>query len=166
MDEELHDNPFPEDADDELARLAQETIESQVGMADSLSARTRCERVIALHRGGFVRDARDNFHAALVLLYGEKTSHYELARLFAYRSATMGESRAWCLQAMAWDRWLISMGKPQRFGTQIIKKDGRWSLGALDERVTDNDRALYAVPPLVFQQHRADKLHNQEDHDT
>jgi hypothetical protein len=64
---------------------------------------------------------------------------------------------------MAWDRWLVASGKPQRFGTQMIKQDGRWSLGAVDPATNDFERALYAVPPLYVQEQRAKQLQRQEE---
>lgn len=161
MDMDEEEQMMFEEPGDELARLAQETIEGQ--SSDLATIRTRCQRVIDLYANGSVRDARDNFHAALVLLYGEKPAHYELARTFARRAAREGEQRAWTLIAMAWDRWLIATGKAQRYGTQIIRQGGRWSLGIVDERVTDLERAFYGVPPLYVQRQRADQLQRQED---
>lgn len=162
--DELGENEFrEEDPSEELARMAQETIEGQVDGQDSATTRTRCQRVIDLYANGAVNDARDNFHAALVLLYGEKSAHYELAQTFARRAAKMGELRAWTLSAMAWDRWLLSVGKPQRFGTQIIKQGGRWSLGEVNPQISDLDRAFYGVPPLYVQQQRANQLQRQEE---
>lgn len=160
MDEE-EEQPLFEDPGDELARLAQETIEGQGN--DAAAVRTRCQRVIDLYANGAISDSRDHFHAALVLLYGEKPAHYELARTFARRAADQGEPRAWTLVAMSWDRWLLAVGRPQRFGTQIIKQGGRWSLGLVDEQVSDLDRAFYGVPPLYVQRQRADQLQRQED---
>ncbi len=160
MDEEQN---FDEDPSEELARLAQETLEAQAGPADPASARTRCQRVIDLYAKGVIQEARDNFHAAWVLLCGETQAHYSLARMFARRAAALGESRGWTLQAMAWDRWLVSLGKPQRFGTQIIKQGGRWSLGAVDPKVSDDERAMYGVPPLFVQQQQAELLQRQEE---
>jgi hypothetical protein len=125
--------------------------------------RIRCQRVIDLYANGSIEEPRDYFHAAVVLLYGEQAAHYELARTFAQRAAVQGEGRAWTVQAMAWDRWLLSKGEPQRFGTQIIKKNGLWSLGDIDQHITDLDRALYGVPPLYVQQQRARQLQHQED---
>jgi hypothetical protein len=63
---------------------------------------------------------------------------------------------------MAWDRWLVVSGKPQRFGTQIIKQGGHWSLGLVEPEVSDLERALYAVPPLYVQRQRAEQLERQE----
>lgn len=153
---------FGEDPGAELARLAQETIEAQSGTSDIEQNRIRCQRVIDLYAEGAIREARDNFHAALVLLYGETQAHYELARMFAHRATAMGDSRAWTVQAMAWDRLLLSQRKPQRFGTQIIKKGGVWSLGEVDPRVNDWERAMYGVPPLYVQQQRVEQLQRQE----
>ena len=65
--------------------------------------------------------------------------------------------------AAAWDRSLIGRGKPQRFGTQFIREGGRWSLGRVDARVTDAQRALYGVPPLWVQQQNVDQLQQRED---
>jgi hypothetical protein len=163
MDDWNLENQLPEDPGEELARLARETLESQSSANDSAAMRIRCQRVIDLYAAGSIVESRDSFHAALVLLYGEQSAHYELARTFAQRAAQAGETRAWSVSAMAWDRWLLSLGKPQRFGTQIIKKGGRWSLGELDPTINDTDRAMFAVPPLDVQQQRAEQLQRQED---
>lgn len=155
-------SPQSEEPSEELARLARETLEAQAGTPDPVGARQRCQRVIDLYAQGHVVDARDNFHAAWVLLCGETQAHYNLARMFARRATELGEMRAWTLQAMAWDRWLVAGGKPQRFGTQIIKQYGHWTLGAVDPTVRDVERAFYAVPPLYVQQQRAEQLEQQE----
>lgn len=154
---------FEESPGDELARLAKETIEAQSGTPDPAGARTRCQRVIDLYAKGVIQEANDHFHAAWVLLCGETQAHYELARRFAHRAALLGDDRAWTLQAMAWDRSLVAGGKAQRFGTQIIKQGGRWSLGVVDPGVKDEERAMYGVPPLFVQQQRAEQLQRQEE---
>jgi hypothetical protein len=152
-----------EEPGEELSRLAQETIEGQANGTDLATMRRRCQRVIDLYAKGAIRDARDNFNAALVLLYGEKTAHYDLARTFARRAAKLGEQRAWTLNAMAWDRWLLSIDKPQHFGTQIIKQGGNWSLGQVEEHTSDLERAFYGVPPLYVQLQRVEQLQRQEE---
>jgi hypothetical protein len=157
--------PESESISEELSRLARETIEAQSGMPDMAAARERCRRVIDLYTQGALNDGRDFFHAAWVLLGGETQAHYNLSRELARMATDLGEARAWTLRAMAWDRWLVARGVPQRFGTQIIKKDGIWSLGQVDPQVSDLDRALYAVPPLYMQRQRAEQLQSQEDRD-
>lgn len=152
------------DPSEELARLAQETIDAQASDADANAqiVRTRCKRVLELYAQNAVRDADDYFHAALVLLYGEGAHHYRMSRQFAKRSAELEDPRAWALQAMAWDRWLLATGRPQRFGTQIVRLDGQWTLGEVDEQVNDIERAFYGVPPLFFQQQRVHQLRQRE----
>ncbi|MCS6881239.1 MAG: hypothetical protein RMK84_02970 [Oscillochloridaceae bacterium] len=147
---------------EELERLARESLEAQADPSDLTAMRARCRRVIDLYAQGRIVDALDNFHAAWVLLCGESAAHFKLARMFARRAAELGEARSWTLEAMAWDRWLVASGKPQRFGTQILKQHGRWSLGAVDPAVSDLERAFYGVPPLYVQQQRVEQLRRQE----
>ncbi|MFV9507551.1 MAG: hypothetical protein AB4911_23625 [Oscillochloridaceae bacterium umkhey_bin13] len=160
-----HDLPEPphETPSEELERLARETLEAQTGTLDPVGARRRCQRVLALQTDGAIIDGRDYFHAAWVMLCGESQSHFALARRFAREATSQGEARAWTLQAMAWDRWLMANGKPQRFGTQIIKQNGRTSLGPVDPSVSDEERAFYAVPPLYVQRQLVEQRARQED---
>lgn len=153
----------PEDTSAELMRLARETVEAQSQPTDTATTRARCQRVIDLYTQGAIEGAEDFFHAGWVLLSGESQAHYSLARNFAHRAAQLGDARAWTLEAMAWDRFLIASGQRQRFGTQIIKQGGRWSLGPVDPKVTDLDRAMYGVPPLYVQQQQAEQLQRQEE---
>ena len=154
--------PPSEAPDEELERLARETLEAQAGTADPVGARRRCQRVSDLYAAGKGEAARDHVHAAGVMICGESQAHYGLARMFARRATELGEARGWSLRAMAWDRWLVAGGKPQRFGTQIIKQHGLWSLGAVEPEVSDLERALFAVPPLYIQRQRAEQLQRQE----
>ncbi|NJN16722.1 MAG: hypothetical protein HC822_10835 [Oscillochloris sp.] len=159
----LNEGATPENPSEELAALAREAVEAQAGTPDPIGARRRCQRVLDLYAAGHIQDARDNFHAAWVMLCGETQAHFGLARTFSRQSTEMGEDRAWTLRAMAWDRWLVATGKPQRFGTQLIRQGGRWSLGVVDPEISDLDRALFAVPPLFVQIQRAEQLQRQEE---
>ncbi|MFQ3663136.1 MAG: hypothetical protein SNJ69_12170 [Chloroflexaceae bacterium] len=161
-DDDPLEQPNRESPGEELERLARESLEAQSDLSDLDGMRRRCQRVIDLYAQGHITGPSDNFHAAWVLLCGETAAHFSLARMFARRAAELGEARAWTLEAMAWDRWLVATGKPQRFGTQILKQHGRWSLGAVDPTVSDLERALYGVPPLYVQQQRVEQLQRQE----
>ncbi|MEI8307124.1 MAG: hypothetical protein WCF99_08655 [Chloroflexales bacterium] len=163
MDDEEALTPERENPSEELVRLAREAIEAQIGSVDMAEARRRCQRVIDMYSEGLIHDGRDHFHAAWVMLCGETQDHYSMARMLARRATELGEERAWTLRAMSWDRWLVKSGHPQRFGTQIIKQDGRWSLGEVDPKVSDLDRALYAVPPLYVQRQSAEQLQRREE---
>lgn len=155
--------PQHETPSEELERLARETLEAQAGTLDPIGARRRCQRVFEIAAANGIVDGRDHFHAAWVMLCGESQSHFATARRFAREATLLGELRGWTLRAMAWDRWLMAGGQPQRFGTQIVKQGGRWSLGPVAPGVSDEERALYAVPPLYVQRQRADQRARQED---
>jgi len=149
----------------ELERLAEEQINDLDSTGDERARRGRArrERVLILYGQGALRSAQDNYHAALVMLYGDEVAHFELAKTFAQRAGTIGEPRAWSVIAAAWDRSLLGRGRPQRFGTQFIRENGRWSLGQIDPRVTDAQRALYGVPPLWVQQQNAAQLQQRDE---
>lgn len=157
-----------EDPSAELERLAEEQINDLDSTGDERTrrGRTRRERVLALYGQGALRSPQDNYHAALVMLYGDDIAHFELAKTFAQRAGALGESRAWSVIAAAWDRSLLGRGQPQRFGTQFVREQGRWSLGQVDPRVTDAQRALYGVPPLWVQQQNAEQLQRREEDDS
>jgi hypothetical protein len=149
----------------ELERLAEEQINDLNSESEDRLRRgkERRERVVALYAAGMITSAQDNYHAALVMLYGEDLAHFDLARTFARRAAAVGEPRAWSLIAASWDRALLARGAPQRFGTQFVRENGRWSLGAVDPTVSDSLRAFYGVPPLWVQQQNAEQLQRREE---
>jgi hypothetical protein len=154
-----------EDPSTELERLAEEQINDldSTGEERSRRGRERRERVLALYGQGALQSAQDNYHAALIMLYGDDVAHFELSKTFARRGAALGEGRAWSVVAAAWDRSLIGRGLPQRFGTQFIRDNGRWSLGRVDPRVSDAMRALYGVPPLWVQQQNVSQLQQRDE---
>lgn len=158
--------PFiPEDPSDELERLAEE----QLADADSESddrrgrGRQRRSRVLELYNQGVILSADDHYHAALVMLYGEDVTHYELSRTFARRASALGSARSWSIIAAAWDRSLIQRGRAQRFGTQFVREHGQWTLGRVDPGVTDAERAMYGVPPLWVQEQAVARLRRREE---
>jgi hypothetical protein len=155
----------PEELSRELERLAEEQMNDidTEGEERSRRGKQRRERVVTLYAQGALRSGEDNYHAALIMLYGEELAHFDLARTFARRATSIGEPRAWSVIAAAWDRALLARGRPQRFGTQFIREDGNWSLGKVDPRVTDSERAMYGVPPLWVQQQNVEQLRRREE---
>lgn len=156
----------PEELSAELERLAEEQVSDLDNESEERKTRSkqRRERVVALYARGAIRLGQDYYYAALVLLYGDDMAHFDLSLKFAKRAAAMGEQRAWSVIAAAWDRALLARGRPQRFGTQFIRDgNGRWSLGRVDTRVNDYQRALYGVPPLWYQQQNVEQLQRREE---
>lgn len=155
----------PENVSKELERLAEEQLsDAESDSGDRIRrGKDRRQRVLELYGRGEVRTPDDHYHAALVMLYGDDIQHFDLARTFAKRATALGSQRAWSIIAAAWDRSLIARGRPQRYGTQFIRDKGRWTLGNVDTRITDSDRAFYGVPPLWVQQQAVDRLQRRED---
>ena len=68
--------------------------------------------------------------AALILQHGHCPRHFEMAYELARRAHEAGATDAeWLMQA-AYDRWQLSLGKPQKYGTQ---PDFRPGAGGCDE---------------------------------
>jgi hypothetical protein len=88
--------------------------------------------------------------AALILQHGNDTTDYWTAHELALQSVQMGNADAKWLAAATLDRYLLTKGQPQKYGTQSITDDktGQLELYKVDPTVTDSERALWNVPPI------------------
>lgn len=110
----------------------------------------RFQEVKAQLDGG-LRAPEDFFFAAAVLNHSEEIADNQLAHELAVRAATLAPSSllARALAGAADDRLQMRAGLPQKYGTQFVRDgDGGWSLYPVDERVSDEQRAKWALPPL------------------
>jgi len=87
-------------------------------------------------------------YVAYLLQHGNSEYEYKLAHDYAQKAIAMGSSVTKWLYAATLDRWLISQGKKQKYGTQFKFENGNWELLSTDESVTDEERKEYGVPPL------------------
>lgn len=117
-------------------------------------------RVIELMQQGAAHVAVDYLHAAMVLQHGNATADYELANQWAKEAVKLAptDPRARWLVVATTDRALMSAGKPQRFGTQYHKVNGRWALYDVDPSVTDEERMAWKAPPLDVARDRLRQL--------
>ena len=124
--------------------------ERRDGQSDGMAQRDekRREQVEHLIAGGQLNSADDYFHAAMLFQHGRHADHYRRAHEFAVRAAELGSENGRWLAAAAYDRWLMSEGKPQKYGTQYRADGGRWVLYDVDPQTTDEERAEWNVPPL------------------
>jgi hypothetical protein len=106
--------------------------------------------VLFLHDLDSIKTALDYHHGAYILQHGETLQDFALAHEFAKKAVELGDESAKWLFAATLDRYLLSTGHLQKFGTQFqINKDGEPELvGQIDETVTDEERIKYNVPPL------------------
>jgi hypothetical protein len=84
--------------------------------------RIRLQRVKTLYRAGQITDPMDQYRAALVYQHGSCTDEFQIA----YELATAAEAGHGVpnahppLSHLAYDRWQLSLGKQQKYGTQLL----------------------------------------------
>lgn len=148
----------------ELARQDQQDRRPGAGEIDwqfvAPRDRERARRVKEIVAAGGAKTPDDRYHAALVLQHGEEVADFELAHELAKGAAEADADLpgARWLAAAALDRALVQSGKPQKYGTQSIRKDGVWSLAEVDPAVSDAERALWEVPPLAESRRQAETM--------
>jgi len=140
---------------DELARMYEED-QSDRRPKESIDwkivvprDRAREARVKELYVAGRLKTGNDYFRAALVLQHAMSPEDYLLAHEFCIVAIFKGTD-ARSLAAASEDRFLRSIGRLQRYGTQSSKTgDFYWSLGAVDPLVTDALRMEMDVRSLA-----------------
>lgn len=122
--------------------------------------KARQERVHQILAEGGARTAADHFHAAMVFQHGDSDDEIAKAHELSLKAAELDPEHrvARWLAAAAKDRLLMRQGKPQLYGTQFKKVDGKWVLHEVDPSVTDEERAKWGCPPLAEAQKRVEVL--------
>lgn len=156
--------------DAELARLFQEDqsdrapLEKEGKPIDWTVVAKRDEarllRVKELYSANRLRTGADYYHAAMVLQHAQVPEDFLLAHELCVVAIGKGEERAKWLAAASQDRYLMKIGRPQRFGTQY-KNDGpgtAWYLYQTDAGVTDELRQAYNVPTLEKARERVGEI--------
>lgn len=90
-----------------------------------------------------------NCHYACLLLMHSGTndsSIYKRAHEYAKKAIKLGSNVTKWLYAASLDRWLVSQGKPQKFGTQYDTLTG--IISDYDPSTSDQERSKYGVLPL------------------
>jgi len=90
-----------------------------------------------------------NCHYSCLLLmhsWSDDSSVYKLAHEYAQKAIKLGSNVTKWLYAASLDRWLVSQGKPQKFGTQFKTTTG--IIYGYDTSTSDKERSEYGVPPL------------------
>lgn len=94
-----------------------------------------------------VASGRAFYIAALIFQHGDCPDHYKFATELAAKAIELGyEENRW-LYAAALDRYLLSIGEREKFGTQTTGVCPG-TLEFYDPETTDEERAVYDVPTL------------------
>ncbi len=121
-------------------------------------------RVKELYRANQLKTGADYYHVAMILQHAPAPEDYLLAHELCVVAISKGEERAKWLAAASEDRFLMNIGRPQRFGTQF-RSDGPnapFRLYKVDESVTDELRRELKVPSLAESKKREAMLNEKK----
>lgn len=146
---------------DQTDRNSHDINWDEVSKRDSL----RRIRVNEILESNGIITARDFKNAAMVFLHGNDSSDYGKAVRFMKKAIELDSTINKWLFAAASDRYLLSIGEPQIYGTQYIKMgDEPWKIALIDtSKITDAERIEYGVETLN-QQIQKVILMNSENH--
>jgi hypothetical protein len=109
----------------------------------------REKRVKEMYTAGELHTGADYYNVAMVLQHGKTPEDFLLAHELCIIAIMKGENRAKWLAAASEDRFLMAIGRPQRFGTQYRSTaGGPTELYQTQEGVTDDLRREMNVPRL------------------
>lgn len=137
---------YTEDQSDREPKEGQSINWALVGPRD----KKRLERVREMYQGDKLATGPDYYYSAMILQHSSTATDYLLAHELCVVAISMGESRTKWLAAASEDRFLQSIGRSQRFGTQY-KSNGPntpFLLGKIEDGVTDNLRRAFNAPTL------------------
>ncbi len=124
----------------------------------------RREKVIVLESEKKLKTSNDVYNAALIFQHGRDSTDYLKALNFIKKSIELDSTRNKWLFAAITDRYLLSIGKPQIYGTQYQKHgiDKPWRLGEIDTtKVSDDERIEFGVETLEQQREKVKRLNKE-----
>jgi hypothetical protein len=120
----------------------------------------RERRVKALYAAGQLNTGADYYHAAMILQHAMTPDDFLLCHDLSVVAIAKGEPKGKWLAAASMDRFLVSVGRPQRFGTQYgaARPGFPIRMSPVDPTVTDGLRSELGVPPLAELKQRESKM--------
>ncbi|UWZ84313.1 hypothetical protein [Occallatibacter riparius] len=115
---------------------------------------------------GKVETGREYFFVALLFQHSGDPNELMLAHVLAVTAASKGFFHAKWMAAATMDRYLLSIGQPQIFGTQSRMENGKWTMEPYARTaISDALRHEWCVIPLADQE-RVLKAYEQGGADT
>ncbi|MDO6391508.1 hypothetical protein Q4E40_15320 [Pontibacter sp. BT731] len=101
------------------------TIGAYLGLFENNMAKRdsiRLAQVRQLYQDNQISLPKDKFYAAFVFHHSKKSAFFEIAQKLAGEAAAVSELKddyvvQWLARA-TYDRWMVSLGKPEKYGTQ------------------------------------------------
>jgi hypothetical protein len=122
----------------------------------------RVNKVRQIVAADLLTTAQDYANAARILQHGDKATDYQKAQELSIKAFELGEEDMLRHSGLAEDRYLLAIGKAQKYGTQFFCEPERgWQLYPVDTTVTDEERAQLSIEPLAEMELKIEKL-NQE----
>lgn len=120
-------------------------------------------RVQQLLDSGKVNTGKDFAKAAMIFQHGDDSTSYAKAIELIKKAIEIDTTINNWLFAAATDRYLLSIGKPQIYGTQYYKEEGSyWILENYDSlKISDKERKKYGVRTLKQQRAELQKMNSQ-----
>ncbi len=156
VSEEL-DRIYREDQDDRASIDALKPEERYNALQEVVKKdNLRSDRVREIVWNKELKDGADFLHSAMIFQHSGKIEDYAFAHLLALRASEMGyqpqekEVDPLWLAAAAKDRWLVSIGQLQDYGTQYVgnKETGEMTRRPVNPNITDEERRKWHAKPL------------------
>lgn len=106
------------------------------------------KEILKMLKEGKIKTSDDFYRAAWFFHHGSSFHSYALAVALATASYHLGELWGKNFYAVALDRFLLSIGQPQHFGTQFEGKKRKLKLASYNKKTTDKERKEYFVNPI------------------
>jgi tetratricopeptide (TPR) repeat protein len=121
-------------------------------------------RIYELLDSNKVRTSLDYHNAAMIFQHGGDSVAYGMAVTLMRKSIELDSTANKWLLAAAIDRYLLSKGEPQIYGTQYWKmKDQPWELREIDTtKITDAERIEYGVETLAQQREKVIRMNRKK----
>jgi|GEM_PF-1089269 len=106
-----------------LERLDQADRAGWLFVLDGSRDDARLARVKELDAQGLLTVPEAQYHAALVMQHGTCPAEYQRAYELAHAAVEAGYTEALWLDHATYDRWMLSLGRPQKYNTQAVSID-------------------------------------------
>ncbi len=132
-----------------------ETVLSTAAQVENLRTRdlARRKEVFEMMSQGEVNTVNDLYRAAVILLHGAEPKEFLAAHRLAVMASVNGHKPARWLSAASLDRFLMSIGLPQTYGTQFEHNadDGRYQLRLPidDATLLHFEKRFFNVPAVI-----------------